>query len=126
MAERAVCHRLHRWLMRVRQPHTLNTTAVLEELKLRGDFPQVADKAAARAKLIRENFENPDQIDTPDITELFRDHLKTAGIPWEYDWRMVIQEIGFSYHDFYWELHRSRLAREYILGLVLGHNPDQR
>lgn len=124
MAERAVCHRLHRWLMQVRQPHTLNTTAVLEELKLRGDFPRVADKAAARAKLIREGFENPEQVETPEITDLFREHLKTTGIPWEYDWRLVIPEIGLSFEDFYWELHRSRLAREYIRDLVLGHDHD--
>jgi len=127
MAERAVCHRLHRWLMQVRQPHALNTTAVLEELKLHGTFPRVADKAAARAKLIREEFENPDQIETPDIPELFREHLKTTGVPWEYDWRMVIPEIGLSVEAFDWELHRSRLGREYIRDLVLGHerNPQR-
>lgn len=120
MAERAICHYLHRWMMLVKQPYAKNTKAILEEMKLRGDFPEVADKAAAKARLIREKSGNVDQMEAPDVTALFREHLQNSGIPWEYDYRVVVPEYGLSLAAFHWELHKSGLVREYMHNLIMG------
>ncbi|NDV27675.1 TfuA-like protein [Desulfovibrio sp. JC010] len=124
MAERAVCHQLHRWLMQVKQPASRNTRAVLEELKMRGDYPQIADKVALRNRLIEEKVKLPDKIEQIETGSLFREHLVQTGIPWEYDYRVQIQEYGLSGSSFSMELYKSRFAREYMRELVLGDGKD--
>ena len=124
MAERAVCHRLHRWLMQVKQPYNKNTKAVLEELKMRGEFPELADKVAARSILLKEIPEKVEQDETVETRKLFRKHLKQTAIPWEYDYRVQIQEYGLTQQSFFMELYKSHKVREYVRTLVIDDVED--
>ena len=115
LEEQALLHHLHRWIMQGRI-HGKNTEAILDELRLRGDYPEWKERAGAREALLRENEElwrrEYDLTDTRPLLHLIRDHLRAEGFPWHGTMFLdALPETGLEGIDLMEEFLAARVAR---------------
>lgn len=119
LEEEALLHHLHRWLMQGRI-HGKNTGAILDELKLRGGYPEWKEKAARRESVIRRNegclMEQKEQASRTPFMTLLREHLRAEGFPWFGTLLPeALPETGMEFQDLLDEMITARAART-ILG----------
>lgn len=128
MRQRAVCRKLHRWVLgKGSRAGALN---LLEELRLAGHFPEVLRAARARIELVEAeapDFPHPD-YDEGATAELVLEQLRTTAGRMTIHFPQWSAEAGFADSDYVRrELIRARLARRAALRLLSddqGVSPD--
>ena len=115
LEEQALLHHLHRWIMQGRI-HGKNTEAILDELRLRGDYGEWKERAGARETLLRENEEacrrEYDTVDARPFLHLIRDHLRAEGFPWHGTMLLdALPETGLEAGDLLDEILQARAVR---------------
>lgn len=111
---------LHRWLV-ARRPMQHITKELLDELRLRGRYEEVAKRAAAQAAILSERF--PFLIDTfgegPNTLELMVEHMRATPCRPDTAYAEWSQEVGFHrVEDLRLALLRARAVRQHLSGLA--------
>jgi len=120
MSQLALCRRLHRWfLMAMWMERT--SKVILDELRLKGQYPEWAERAAAQERLLNESLGHDGHMDTSRIPlqDLAAEHCEWTergmDIPLE-DWA---EEAGFhTIGNLKMELSRASSARRAMLELL--------
>ena len=127
LEEEALIHRLHRWFMQGRV-HGKNTDALLDELRLRGGYPEWKKRAANREAIIRDNEDiwraEWRRASIVPFMQLAREHLRAEGFPWSGAMLPdVIPETGMEPIDLIEEFLAAKTSRSLWSG-VLGASPS--
>ncbi len=126
LEEEALVHRLHRWFMQGRVCGK-NTDALLDELRLRGGYPEWKRRAANREAIIRDNEdiwrEEWRRASIVTFMQLAREHLRAEGFPWSGAMLPdVIPETGMEPIDLIEEFLAAKTAKSLWSG-ILGASP---
>jgi len=115
MREAARVRVLQRWLQ-VRRSSERTTHLVLDELRLRGDYPAAAEAAATQERILLEQhqlFGSTSFEEVPTRTVVV-DHLSATPCRMDAHYRVWAEDAGFhTPGDMRVELLRARVAREY-------------
>jgi hypothetical protein len=120
MTELARCRRLHRWLV-VRRYQERTVKPVLDELRLRGEYPARA-AAAAEFNAVVEDLGPPTaDEDAGDWMDLWGDHMRATGCRPDAHFTVWAEDAGFhTLHDLRRELANARRVRETVRRRVAG------
>ena len=115
MKEIATCRLLHRWI-NANDPDASGTRAYLNELRLRGRYPEAADRAASLSELAdRVHPEAESDVEDLSFAELVADHLSRNEWALEGDIAVWAEEAGFrNLLSLRKDLERSRTARRRV------------
>jgi len=114
----AQCRKLHRWFLTERFLDR-NVKAVLDELRLRGEYVEFADRAALQEMVLqgRDPEFNRRDDGTPSTDELVAEHVRCSDWRPGYDINQWIFDSGFrTIEDFRLALIRARLFRAAMTG----------
>lgn len=115
MRELARCRILHRWLA-TRKFMERTTRILVDELRLRGEYEEVAAAAARQERILAENHQFFTETSYHDLRtrQLVIDHLRTTRCRMDAFYKTWAEDAGFhTYRDMRVELLRARLAREF-------------
>ena len=127
LEEEALIHRLHRWFMQGRVCGK-NTDALLDELRLRGGYPEWKQRAANREAIIRDNEdiwrEEWRRASIVPFMQLAREHLRSEGFPWCGAMLPdVIPETGMEPIDLIEEFLAAKTAKSLWSGILGASSP---
>ena len=127
LEEEALIHRLHRWFMQGRVCGK-NTDALLDELRLRGGYPEWKQRAANREAIIRDNEdvwrEEWRRASVVSFMQLAREHLRSEGFPWCGAMLPdVIPETGMEPIDLIEEFLAAKTAKSLWSGILGASSP---
>ena len=127
LEEEALIHRLHRWFMQGRVCGK-NTDALLDELHLRGGYPEWKRRAANREAIIRDNEdiwrEEWRRASIVPFMQLAREHLRSEGFPWRGAMLPdVIPETGMEPIDLIEEFLAAKTAKSLWSGILGASSP---
>ena len=127
LEEEALIHRLHRWFMQGRICGK-NTDALLDELRLRGGYPEWKQRAANREAIIRDNEdiwrEEWRRASIVPFMQLAREHLRSEGFPWCGAMLPdVIPETGMEPIDLIEEFLAAKTAKSLWSGILGASSP---
>jgi hypothetical protein len=111
---------MQQWVT-VRQGAQGVTRGVLDELRLRGEYEAMAERAAAQHRLLSEHYPDVAVEDTGEIDtlELVRDHMRATPCRMDTSYAQWREDAGFlSVESFRAELLRARVAREHLTRLA--------
>ncbi len=122
LEDEALIHRLHRWFMQGRVCGK-NTDALLDELRLRGGYPEWKQRAANREAIIRENEDiwraEWRRASIVPFMQLAREHLRSEGFPWHGAMLPdVIPETGMEPIDLIEEFLAAKTAKSLWSGIL--------
>ena len=110
-AELAMCRIMHRWQMSVHYVKA-NTRLLLDELRLRGEYPRWLSMATLEAESLDPDFVDSVLNDTTPLQELLDEHVSAIGIAIEASPTAWREECGFqTWDDVRIALLRSRNLR---------------
>lgn len=135
MREQAELRVLHRWLA-TRKFMERTTRIVLDELRLRGEYEQMAKQTAEQERVLEHNFQLFKETSYHDLrtASIVVDHMRATPCRMDTHYRTWAEDAGFhSSADMRIELLRSRLAREFrqqlatelLAGLPAAPGPEQ-
>jgi hypothetical protein len=120
MTELADCRLLHRWLI-TQKLMQRSVRIVLDELRLRGSYEEVASRAAQHEAILDEQHRHFRETSYRHLEtrDLVIDHLRATPCRMDTHYQVWAQEAGFhSTQDLRVELLRARLVREYTAALA--------
>ncbi len=114
MRDCATRRRLHDWMIS-RRFFARTTSAVVEELRLRGLYEETARDAAFFARVAALHFGDYGQAPEISLEQLLFDHMRDTGLPIDTYYGDWLIEIGFKdVHDLRVDLMRSRMVRQVL------------
>jgi hypothetical protein len=117
----AACRVMHRWLL-IAMWMGRTTKAILDELRLKGEYREWAEKAAAQERLLQNAGESDGAATTWNTLEEFlNEHQQWTDFRVDIDCKEWAEEAGFhSDSNLKLELSRANAARRALLDLLAG------
>ena len=113
MAELARARRLHRWWVTTKSVPERNVVAVLQELRLQGLYPEVADQTALRENVLERSGLDVEHSHLPsNVLDLVREQMRSASLRWHVPLAQAATEAGLPPAALLYELQKEFMARE--------------
>ena len=117
--KQAIRRRLRNWYIS-RKYLERTTQEVLDELRLRGEFPEVADSAARQKEILQATRDDTELLhDDSTLVELIREHARHSRWRPKVDIGTWAFESGFKdITDVQYELIKAKLARHALVSII--------
>jgi hypothetical protein len=117
----ALCRKLHQWMI-IRKGLARATSPFLDELRMRGEYPQYADGAAkleACKEKQQEKFQ--DEFSRLNLDELLalRARAHSQALPWPLPYSQGAAAMGMTRDELIYELRRETFHREQIIATMI-------
>lgn len=117
----ALCRKMHQWLI-MKRGLARATGPFLDELKIRGDYPQYAD-SAAQIEASKVAFRDKYQTDfcRYSFEELLalREKIKKRSLPWPAPYDQASRVMGMTKEEIFYELRREAFHEEQTIADIL-------
>jgi len=117
----ALCRKMHQWMI-MRKGMARSTSPFLDELRMRGEYPDYADKAA-KIEVVKEKHQEQYQADFDrfKLEELLalRARVHQQPLPWPIPYSQAAEVMGITRDELFYELRREAFHGEQTIAGII-------